>query len=223
MAWGRQVFVATRNRDRHRRSLWRRGTSRDLWRRGCFRCRRRLRGRFVPAGGPRLPLRLPEAFPPIEQVVVLLELAQGHENEKGRRGHAHVDLIDDPGSIGFDFLVGGAENSKGFDKIVFVAGIQAHLENAQEAGFGKVDGLRAVAEVFAAYGDNRTLGGDEGPEFLLRAAKLWMRGVNPWPVRDGGVHLLEGIEGIEEKSFRGAGNRFQVDPVIGKVEMFAGA
>src|SRR5260370_33935478 len=50
-----------------------------------------------------------------------------------------------------------------------------------------------------------------------------MRRKNPPPFRESGVHMPEGIERIEEKSFRRTGKRFQINPVVGNFRVLASA
>src|SRR6267143_4098850 len=115
---------------------------------------------------------LAETAAPIEQVIVLLEGAHGQKHDEGRRRHAHVHLIDDPGSSGFDRFVSVAEGPEGLNKIAFVARVQTNFKDAHKARIGKIDGLRTIAEIVAANSNNGALRDDEGLEFLLHARKF---------------------------------------------------
>jgi hypothetical protein len=68
---------------------------------------------LLHAAGCFFALGFAKAFSRIEEVIVFLERAHGHEGDKRGRGCAYIHLVDDPRRIGFDSLVGVAEDPKG--------------------------------------------------------------------------------------------------------------
>ena len=103
-----------------------------------------------------------------------------------------------------------------------MAKVQTNFQVAHKAGFRKIDGLRAIAEIVAAHGNDSAFPGDKALEFLLHAGKLRASRKNSPPFHEGGLCLLERIEGIEKKRFCLAGNGLEVNPGVGNGELIAG-